>query len=79
MTNAPQHGMAKWLTKVLQPVVQKYSGHTVKDSFEFCENIEVFRHGGDPSQFIMASFDVVSLFTNIPLNETINICLDCLY
>ena len=79
MTNAPQHGMAKWLTKVLQPVVQKYSGHTVKDSFEFCDNIEEFRHGGDPSQFIMASFDVVSLFTNIPLNETINICLDCLY
>ena len=27
----------------------------------------------------MASFDVVSLFTNIPLEETINICLDKLY
>ena len=27
----------------------------------------------------MCSFDVVSLFTNVPLEETINICLDVLY
>ena len=27
----------------------------------------------------MCSFDVVSLFTNIPLNETINLCLDKLF
>ena len=27
----------------------------------------------------MCSFDIVSLFTNIPIDETINICLDELY
>ena len=27
----------------------------------------------------MASLDVDSLFTNIPLDETINICIDSLY
>ena len=27
----------------------------------------------------MASLDVDSLFTNIPLNETINVCIDNLY
>ena len=27
----------------------------------------------------MVSFDVRSLFTNVPLKKTINICLDCLY
>ena len=27
----------------------------------------------------MSSFDVSELFTNVPLDETINICLDSLY
>ena len=27
----------------------------------------------------MCSFDICSLFTNIPLEETINLCLDALY
>ena len=31
------------------------------------------------SQFFMASFDVENLFTNIPLTETIEICLNCLF
>ncbi len=29
--------------------------------------------------FFMASFDVKSLFTNIPLNETIDICVENLF
>ena len=32
----------------------------------------------DPNVF-MCSFDVSSLFTNVPLDETIKICLDALY
>ena len=32
--------VAKWLTDVLKPVVDKFSTHTVKDTFEFCENIQ---------------------------------------
>ena len=39
MVNAPQHEMAKWLAETLKPVVDKYSDHTVKDTFEFCANI----------------------------------------
>ena len=33
----------------------------------------------DVSQLFMVSFDVQSLFTNVPLSETIQICLDRLY
>ena len=81
MINAPQHAMAKWLTEVLQPVVSKFSTHTIKDAFEFCEIIEEFGREKDFSSegSFMCSFDVVSLYTNIPLEETIDICLNTLY
>ena len=79
MTNAPQHAMAKWLTEVLQPVLKKYSEHTVKDSFDFCTIIQGFESDWNLSQTFMCSFDIKSLFTNIPLDRTIQICLDTLY
>ena len=79
MVNAPQHAMAKWLTEVLQPVLNKYSEHVVKDSFQFCSTIQGFASERDVSQTFMCSFDIKSLFTNIPLNQTIQICLDALY
>ena len=48
--------------------------HTVTDSFHFAE--EICKQ--DPNLY-MASLDVDSLFTNIPLNKTIDICIDSLY
>ena len=46
----------------------------MKDSFSFVEEV---RHQNATS--IMASLDVDSLFTNIPLEETIDICVRRLY
>ena len=40
----------------------------------FCKEIV----NQDP-QLFMASFDIQSLFTNIPLDETIDICVDVVY
>ena len=48
--------------------------HTLKDSFEFTHQIL----GLDNVPF-MCSFDIVSLFTCIPVKETIELCLDLLY
>ena len=48
--------------------------YTVTDSFHFTEKI----CKQDPNLY-MASLDVDSLFTNIPLEETIDICIDSLY
>ena len=45
-----------------------------KDSFAFAEEIVE----QDP-EFFMGSLDVDSLFTNMPLEETIDICTNALY
>ena len=79
MVNAPQHELAKWLATVLHPVVLQFGDHTVKDTFEFCANIDACAENGDITDSFMCSFDVRSLFTNIPLKETLKICLDTLY
>ena len=79
MINAPQHELAKWLSEVLKPVVAKYSAHTIRDTFQFCSDITEFDQQHGAKELFMCSFDVTSLFTNIPLEETIGICLDSLY
>ena len=50
--------------------------HCISDSFTFAktmQNLDI-----DPNVF-MCSFDVSSLFTNVPLDETIKICSEALY
>ena len=77
MTGSAQHEMARWLAEVLQPVLPRYSSNCVKDSFSFCEDLK--EYGPVDHDTFLCSFDVVSLFTNVPIEETIQICLDTLY
>ena len=81
MVNSPHHPLAKWLATVLKPVVDLYSVHTVKDTFDFCKELEKFTETNKDqlANTFLCSFDIASLFTNIPLIETIEICLDALY
>ena len=61
--------------KLVKFSVPKLSSEfTVKDSFAFAEEI-VHQDG----KLFMGSLDVDSLFTNMPLEETINICTNLLY
>ena len=48
--------------------------YTIKDSFIFAEELQSFS-----SKLMMASFDIKSLFTKIPLQETINLCGENLF
>jgi len=48
------------------------SQHCAKDTFSFVEEIKQVRHNNS----YVVSFDVESLFTNIPLDETINLATD---
>ena len=48
--------------------------YTLKDSLEFAKEIT-----NQNSNCFMASLDVDSLFTNVPLDETIKICIDELF
>ena len=58
--------LAKYLAKLLSPLSQ--SKYTVKSTKDFIEKI---RNINLPHGFDMISFDVKSLFTSVPLEETI--------
>ena len=47
--------------------------YTVLNSYQFVNLITSFNNS---QNYTMCSFDIKSLFTNIPVNETIEICLD---
>ena len=58
--------IAKFLLTFVQPFTT--NEHTVKDTFHFVSMLDGKNH-----RLVMASLDVESLFTNIPLKETIDI------
>ena len=68
----PTYNLAKFLVPILNPLTK--NEYTVKDSFQFVEEI----CEQDPT-LTMGSLDVDSLFTNIPLDETIDICINQLF
>ena len=70
--DTPTYKLAKFLLKFLTPSTA--NEYTVIDSFHFAEEI-----CQQDSNLHMVSLDVDSLFTNIPLDETIDICADNLY
>ena len=65
--------LAKYLCNLLTPAISY--DHCTKDLFTFADEIQKVRH---PSLF-MVSFDIESLFTNIPLAETINLAVDAIF
>ena len=68
------YSLAKFLVPILQPLTSNQ--YTVNSSFSFVKEITSTSF---PHSTVMISFDVSSLFTNIPLDETVNIILDSLF
>ncbi|XP_057290203.1 uncharacterized protein LOC130612883 [Hydractinia symbiolongicarpus] len=68
----PVYKLAKFFVPVLSNVTK--NEYTVHDSFSFAEDI--IQQDGS---LYMASLDIDSLFTNIPLNETIEICTNLVF
>ena len=68
--NTYNYPLAKFLTNLLSPVINQ--NHCCKDSFTFCKEIKQVRTNNK----FLVSFDVCSLFTNIPLEETIDIAVN---
>ena len=66
MVGSPHHELGKWSAGLLQPLLERFSSHCISDSFRFAKTMQ-------------NSFDVSSLFTNVPIDETIKICLEALY
>ena len=72
MVGTFNHGLAKWLASSLGELRQAKS--MAKNSFSLTYLAESELSAGH-----FVSIDVVSLFTNIPVDETINIILDALF
>ena len=66
--------LAKFLVHILKPFTS--NEYTVKDTFSFVSEITSFHKDED---LVIASFDVSSLFTNIPLDECIEFCIELLF
>ena len=75
MTGSSLHELGKWLAGLLQPVLERFSSHCISDSLTFAKTMQNLDTG--PNVF-MYFFDVSSLFTNAPLDETIKICSEAL-
>jgi hypothetical protein len=67
------YSLSKFLVSLLSPLSQ--NEFTIKDTFCFVNEITNLPNMG----YTMASFDVVSLFTNIPIDETIEIILNKIF
>ena len=71
-TGIPTYKLANFLVPKLSSIT--FNDFTVKDSFAFAEEI-VYQD----AKLFMGSLNVDSLFTSMPLKETINICTNLLY
>ena len=76
MTGSAQHQLAQRLTSVIDPVLSLYSTYCISDSFTFADKVKTFNF---PPSVFLCSCDVCSLFTNVPLAETIEMCAHALY
>jgi hypothetical protein len=66
--------LAKYLDGIIKPLL-KESKYILNDTFDFVNKITMLKNTG----YRMLSFDVESLFTNIPLDETIKIVVNKLF
>ena len=62
--------LAKYLSKVLNDIIPMQ--HCATDSFSFVQDL----NSQNALNTYMVSYDVVSLFTNVPLIEVINLAID---
>ena len=67
-TKTYNYDLAKWLEEKLKPLF--INEHTITDTFKFAEEI---RNTSFNDNDIIVSYDVTSLFTNVPLDETISL------
>ena len=72
----PTYKLAKFLVPIIAPIT--INEYTVRDSFTFAKEISDSSFNF-PEGIFMTSFDAESLFTNIPLTETVDICANSLY
>ena len=68
MRNLPYHTIAKWLADKLKPIQCQIAPHSLRDTFEFVDGVKDLDLNGR----MMFTLDVSSLFTNVPVAETVD-------
>ena len=71
------YGIGKFISQLLNPLTK--NEYSLKDSFEAAEKIKGIPQNLYDEGYKLISFDVVSLFTNVPLRKTVNVILDRIY
>ena len=74
MIGTPEYKLVKFLDVFIKLNIPK--DFMLNSTSEFIEKLQLYSPRGDET---MVSFDVSSLFTNVPLNETIDIVIDRVY
>ena len=69
--NCASYNLSKFLVDILNPFAENC--FTLKNSHEFRQQVENIPIS---DKNVMASFDIKDLYTNVPLQETIDICMD---
>ena len=72
--NLASYNISKHLVPVLSCLTSNQ--YTIKNSIDFAQKVSAIENA---EQYFMVSLDVENLFTNIPLQETINIILNLLF
>ena len=67
------YNLARFLCDLLSPLVP--NDYSCKDTFSFVSQIK----NANLSKKLLAGYDVTSLFTNIPLQETIDIAINLIF
>ena len=67
------YGLARFLCDLLSPLVP--NDYSCNDTFSFVSQIK----NANLSKIFLVSYDVTSLFTNIPLQETIDIAINLIF
>lgn len=72
--STPSYKLSKFIIPLLQPCIS--NAHTASNSYDFLQKLSTLDLPAEPH---MVSYDVTSLFTNIPLKETITIICNKLF
>ena len=74
MVNTPEYHLSKYFDNFIKPNIPQT--YMLKSTNDFLMKLKYYKLSGEEK---MVSYDVVSLFTNVPLLETVEIILDLVY
>ena len=69
-TTAPSYKISKILTRILKNSINLKNNHSIKNNIEFINKMKDIKL---QPNYKIASFDIVDLYTNIPVRETLSI------